>query len=131
MLRGVVISCSRSAAAGACLVFASTASWTNPDQLARGVSDFKAASRQIVALFETVQDPATAGATAPRVRAATASRNQAEAEIQAAMQDMDPNNRDHSAQIQRVYREIQAANQAVANAKIQATARQTAAGTRQ
>ncbi len=38
-----------------------------------GASDFRASSRQIVALFETVQDPATA------------SRNHAEAQIQATV----------------------------------------------
>ena len=103
MLRMISAICGRAAAAGACLVFASTASWADPAQLAQSVSDFKAASSEIVALLESTQDPANAGAVAPKILAATERRNQAEVAIQAAMQDMDPKNKDLCLQIQQAF----------------------------
>ena len=131
MLRMIAAIGGQAAAAGACLVLASTASWADPAQLAQSVSDYKAASAEIVALLETVQDPATAAATAPQILAATERRNQAEAAIQAAMQDMDPNNQEQGSQIQQAFQEVQTANQAVADAQMQAVESQTTAGAKQ
>ena len=131
MLRMIAAIFGRAAAAAAGLVFASTASSADPAQLAQSVADFKAASREVVALLESVQDPTTAVSAAPKIVAATARKAQAEMAIQAAMQGMDPNDKALGMQIQQAFQEIQQANQAMAAAEMQATERQTASGAKQ
>jgi DNA polymerase IIIc chi subunit len=114
------------ALAGAYFIVASTVTWAQSEQLAQGLSDFEAASSEIVALLQTIEDAETAAATAPQILAATERQDEAEAAIQTAIQGMDPENPDHGAQIEQVFQKVQSANQAVADAQMHALERQTA-----
>ncbi len=110
--------------AGLYLIFAFSTSLAQSEQLSQGMSDFEAASSEILALLQTIDDPESAAATAPQLMAATERRDQAEDAIEAAVQGMDPNDPEQGHQIEQVYEEIQSANQAVAEAQLQALERQ-------
>jgi cytochrome c556 len=111
----------------ACLLCAASFAYADAAAVARGIAEFKAASQELVRLYTSARDEASAKAAEAQINAATKRQNAAESALNAAIQKLNPNNQADGKIIENAYAEIQAANEAVSAAQLKAMENQEAA----
>jgi hypothetical protein len=114
--------------AGVCLLAAASFAHADAAAVAKSISDYKAASQDLVRLYTSAVSEAAAKALEAQIDAATKRQKAAEEALSAAMQQLDPNNQENGKMIEKAFMEIQAANDAVSAAHLKAMQSQSAAG---
>lgn len=112
---------------GAFLLFTASFAYADAAAVARSIAEYKAASQELVRLYEGVKNEASAKAAEAQINAATKRQNAAESALNAAIQTLNPNNQTHGKMIENAYVEMQAANEAVSAAQLKAIENQAAA----
>ncbi len=115
----------------ACLLCAASFAYADAAAVARSISEYKAASQELVKLYTSAKDEASAKAAEAQINAATKRQNAAESALNAAIQTLNPNNQAHGKMIEKAYAEMQAANEAVSAAQLKAIENQAAAKAQQ
>tara|TARA_R110002051_G_scaffold42966_2_gene87653 strand:- start:563 stop:958 length:396 start_codon:yes stop_codon:yes gene_type:complete len=108
--------------AGALMIGLSTAALGQAAKMTAGLEKFTAASRDLVKLYTGSKDEASGKAMAGKISAAAKRKDAAEKAIQAAMQKLNPKSQKDGKLAEKVFAEMQARNQAVAEAQIKAAA---------
>jgi predicted alpha/beta superfamily hydrolase len=111
----------------ACLLCAASFAYADAAAVARSIVEYKAASQDLVRLYEGARDEASAKAAESRINAATKRQKAAESALNAAIQKLNPNNQEHGKMIEKAFTEMQAANEAVSAAQLKAMENQEAA----
>ena len=107
-----------------CLLAAATFVFADAAAVDRSVVEYKAASQELVGLYARAVDEASANALEAQIEAAAQRQEKAEEALKAAMRTLDPKNHENSKIIEKAYKEIQAANEAVSAANLKAVERQ-------
>jgi len=116
---------------GACLLFAASFAYADAAAVARSISEYKAASQELVRLYTSARDEASAKAAEAQINAATKRQTAAENALNTAIQKLNPNNQADGKMIENAYAEMQAANEAVSAAQLKAIENQEAAKAQQ
>ena len=111
----------------ACLPFVASFAYADAAAVARSIAEFKAASQELVRLYEGARDEASAKAAETQINAATKRQKAAESALNEAIQTLNPNNKENGKMIENAYAEMQAANEAVSAAQLKAIENQAAA----
>ena len=109
-----------------CLLVTASFAYADAAAVARSIAEYKAASQELVRLYEGAKDEASAKAAESQINAATKRQKAAESALNAAIQKLNPNNQGHGKMIEKAFTEMQAANEAVSAAQLKAMENQEA-----
>ncbi len=110
-----------------CLLCAASIAHADAAAVARSIAEFKVASQELVRLYTGARDEASAKATEAQINAASKRQKAAESSLNAAIQKLDPNKQGSGKMIEKVFMEMQAANEAVSAAHLKAMENQAVA----
>ncbi|HYA14554.1 MAG TPA: OmpH family outer membrane protein [Syntrophales bacterium] len=96
-----------------CLLGAVSCAHVDRAAVARSSAEYKAASQDLVRLYAGATDEASAKASEAQINAATKRERAAEEALNAAMQNLDLNNKKNGKMIENAFMEMQADNEAV------------------
>ncbi|HBH86939.1 MAG TPA: hypothetical protein DDY17_04975 [Syntrophaceae bacterium] len=112
---------------GVCLLCAASITHADAAAVARSIAEFKAASQELVRLYTGASNEASAKAAEAQINAVTKRQKAAESSLNAAIQKLDPNKQESGKMIEKVFMEMQTANEAVSAAHLKAIEKQAAA----
>jgi len=113
--------------AGTCLIGLSSLVFAETAPALQALEKFKSASQELVRLQSGIKDAASAKAAQKKIDEATKRQQAAEANMTEAMKKLDPGNLQDAKLMERIYADMQAQNEAVANAQLKAIDVQSAA----
>ncbi|CAN0582356.1 unnamed protein product [Laminaria digitata] len=96
-------------------------------KMADGLTQFSAASKELISLYSASKDAKSATAAANKIAAATKRKDAAEAAIGKALQKIDPKNEKAGKMAEKIFTGLQTYNKAIAEAKLASIERVAAA----
>lgn len=113
--------------AGVCLFGMASLAFAQAAVVTHALADYKSASQELIRLYTSAKDEAAAKVVAAQINAATKRQEAAGMGMSEAMKRLDPESQQDVTLMENAFAEMQADNQAVANAQLNAFASQAAA----